>query len=105
LGLTEKIGRDTAKTLSSVLFRDLTPKQFFQYFASINPFYFVAAGVDKQVRGWEHSSDHAPVWVELTKKMKKMRQNCYIFDELCRLEMSYLGYINLRHAFTYHQGT
>jgi len=25
----------------------------------------LAAGVDKAVRGWEHSSDHAPVWIEL----------------------------------------
>jgi exodeoxyribonuclease-3 len=25
----------------------------------------VAAGVDREVRGWEKSSDHAPVWVEL----------------------------------------
>ncbi|MGV3602591.1 MAG: exodeoxyribonuclease III [Dyadobacter fermentans] len=25
----------------------------------------IAAGVDKQVRGWEKSSDHAPVWIEL----------------------------------------
>jgi exodeoxyribonuclease III len=25
----------------------------------------VAAGVDKAVRGWEKSSDHAPVWIEL----------------------------------------
>ncbi|MEO6150038.1 MAG: exodeoxyribonuclease III [Mucilaginibacter sp.] len=25
-----------------------------------------AAGVDKHVRGWEKSSDHAPVWVELS---------------------------------------
>ncbi|RZA02570.1 MAG: exodeoxyribonuclease III, partial [Moraxellaceae bacterium] len=24
-----------------------------------------AAGVDRHVRGWEKSSDHAPVWVEL----------------------------------------
>jgi exodeoxyribonuclease-3 len=23
------------------------------------------AGVDKAVRGWEHASDHAPVWIEL----------------------------------------
>jgi exodeoxyribonuclease III len=23
------------------------------------------AGVDKHVRGWEHTSDHAPVWVEI----------------------------------------
>ncbi|WP_370896444.1 exodeoxyribonuclease III [Chryseobacterium gossypii] len=26
-----------------------------------------AAGVDKHVRGWEKSSDHAPVWIELEK--------------------------------------
>lgn len=25
----------------------------------------VAAGVDRQVRGWEKTSDHAPVWIEL----------------------------------------
>ena len=25
----------------------------------------VAAGVDKEVRGWEKSSDHAPTWIEL----------------------------------------
>lgn len=25
----------------------------------------VTAGVDKQVRGWEKTSDHAPVWIEL----------------------------------------
>ncbi|HUR10106.1 MAG TPA: exodeoxyribonuclease III [Flavitalea sp.] len=25
-----------------------------------------AAGVDKDVRGWEKSSDHAPVWIELS---------------------------------------
>ncbi|HWJ25507.1 MAG TPA: exodeoxyribonuclease III, partial [Flavisolibacter sp.] len=24
-----------------------------------------AAGVDKQVRGWEKTSDHAPVWIEV----------------------------------------
>jgi exodeoxyribonuclease-3 len=28
----------------------------------------VAAGVDKDVRGWEKSSDHAPVWIELKDK-------------------------------------
>ena len=26
-----------------------------------------AAGVDKEVRGWEKSSDHAPVWIQLDK--------------------------------------
>ena len=25
----------------------------------------VAAGVDREVRGWEKTSDHAPVWIEL----------------------------------------
>jgi exodeoxyribonuclease-3 len=28
----------------------------------------VAAGVDKHVRGWEKTSDHAPVWIELKDK-------------------------------------
>jgi len=28
----------------------------------------VAAGVDRDVRGWEKSSDHAPVWIELADK-------------------------------------
>ena len=28
----------------------------------------VAAGVDKDVRGWEKTSDHAPVWIELSGK-------------------------------------
>jgi len=28
----------------------------------------VAAGVNRDVRGWEKSSDHAPVWIELTHK-------------------------------------
>jgi exodeoxyribonuclease-3 len=27
-----------------------------------------AAGVDKEVRGWEKTSDHAPVWIELADK-------------------------------------
>ncbi len=25
-----------------------------------------ASGVDRQVRGWEHTSDHAPTWIELS---------------------------------------
>jgi exodeoxyribonuclease-3 len=25
----------------------------------------VSSGVDKHVRGWDHTSDHAPVWIEL----------------------------------------
>jgi exodeoxyribonuclease-3 len=27
-----------------------------------------AANVDRHVRGWEHASDHAPVWIRLTKR-------------------------------------
>jgi exodeoxyribonuclease-3 len=26
-----------------------------------------AAGVDRDVRGWEHASDHAPAWIELSR--------------------------------------
>jgi exodeoxyribonuclease III len=35
----------------------------------------IAAGVDRDVRGWEKSSDHAPVWIELAddKKDKKIK--------------------------------
>ena len=28
--------------------------------------HLTAAGVDRDVRGWEKSSDHAPVWIELS---------------------------------------
>lgn len=31
----------------------------------------IAAGVDYHVRGWEKSSDHAPVWIELSDDKKK----------------------------------
>ncbi|MEP6583841.1 MAG: exodeoxyribonuclease III [Ginsengibacter sp.] len=31
----------------------------------------VAAGVDHNVRGWEKSSDHAPVWIELSDDSKQ----------------------------------
>ena len=30
----------------------------------------VAAGVDREVRGWEKTSDHAPVWITLGGKKK-----------------------------------
>jgi exodeoxyribonuclease-3 len=35
----------------------------------------IAAGVDRNVRGWEKTSDHAPVWIELAddKKGKKIK--------------------------------
>lgn len=32
-----------------------------------------AAGVDKHVRGWEKSSDHAPVWIELAEEGGKAK--------------------------------
>ncbi|MBB6330335.1 exonuclease III [Chryseobacterium sediminis] len=28
-----------------------------------------SGGVDSHVRGWEKSSDHAPVWIELTDEL------------------------------------
>jgi exodeoxyribonuclease-3 len=31
----------------------------------------VAAGVDREVRGWEKTSDHAPTWITLAEKPKK----------------------------------
>ncbi len=34
----------------------------------------VKAEVDKHVRGWEHTSDHAPVWIELAEKTFKQRR-------------------------------
>ena len=27
--------------------------------------HLIAAGVDRDVRGWEKTSDHAPVWIEI----------------------------------------
>jgi exodeoxyribonuclease-3 len=32
------------------------------------------AGVDRDVRGWEHTSDHAPTWIELSDKPKRGRK-------------------------------
>ena len=31
----------------------------------------VGAGVDREVRGWEKSSDHAPAWIELSNELKR----------------------------------
>jgi exodeoxyribonuclease-3 len=33
-----------------------------------------AAEVDRDVRGWEKTSDHAPVWIELADKPQRRRQ-------------------------------
>ena len=30
-----------------------------------------AAGVDREVRGWERTSDHAPTWLELTDRTNR----------------------------------
>ncbi len=34
----------------------------------------VAAGVDREVRGWEKSSDHGPVWIELSDDKKSNKK-------------------------------
>lgn len=34
----------------------------------------VAADVDRDVRGWEKASDHAPVWIELSDSLKPTRR-------------------------------
>jgi exodeoxyribonuclease-3 len=34
-----------------------------------------SAGVDMEVRGWEKTSDHAPVWIELSDRKKKARSS------------------------------
>jgi exodeoxyribonuclease-3 len=33
----------------------------------------VAAGVDREVRGWEKSSDHAPVWIEVASVTRRAK--------------------------------
>lgn len=34
----------------------------------------VKAEVDKEALGWEHTSDHAPTWIELAEKAVKRRK-------------------------------
>ena len=34
----------------------------------------VAADVDREVRGWEKTSDHAPVWIELSEKKARAKK-------------------------------
>ncbi len=34
-----------------------------------------AAGVDREVRGWEKTSDHAPVWIELADEPRRRNQS------------------------------
>jgi exodeoxyribonuclease-3 len=33
------------------------------------------AGVEREVRGWEKTSDHAPVWIRLAEKRKPKRKS------------------------------
>jgi exodeoxyribonuclease III len=33
----------------------------------------IAAEVDRDVRGWERSSDHAPTWIELTDQPNRLK--------------------------------
>lgn len=40
---------------------------------SVTP-HLVAAGVDRDVRGWEKPSDHAPTWIELAKDARRKRK-------------------------------
>jgi exodeoxyribonuclease-3 len=35
----------------------------------------VAAGVDREVRGWEKASDHAPTWIEIAERKDASRVN------------------------------
>ncbi len=54
-------GRNAGLRLDHVLLSpDLAPR-------------LVAAEVDRAVRGWEHASDHAPVWVELADEVEVSR--------------------------------
>jgi exodeoxyribonuclease-3 len=52
--LRNAYGRDAGLRLDHFLLNDLLKERL------------VKAKVDKEVRGWEHSSDHAPVWIELS---------------------------------------
>ena len=33
----------------------------------------LAAGVDREVRGWDKASDHAPVWIEVGENRRRTR--------------------------------
>lgn len=45
----------------------------------------VSAGVDKHVRGWEKSSDHAPVWIELVETEEQKLEKAQEEDEPARI--------------------
>ena len=52
--LRNAYGRDAGLRLDHFLLNDALSKRS------------IKCGVDKEVRGWEHSSEHAPVWIELS---------------------------------------
>ena len=52
--LRDAYGRDAGLRLDHFLLNDILKDRL------------IAAEVDKEVRGWSHSSDHAPVWIELS---------------------------------------
>lgn len=52
--LRNAYGRDAGLRLDHFLLNDVLAGRL------------ASAGVDKSVRGWEHSSDHGPAWIELT---------------------------------------
>lgn len=41
----------------------------------------IAAGVNREVRGWEKASDHAPVWIELTDADAPTRRRAHSKDD------------------------
>jgi exodeoxyribonuclease-3 len=51
--LRNAYGRDAGLRLDHFLLNDVLIQKL------------VSAHVEKEIRGWEHSSDHAPVWIEL----------------------------------------
>jgi exodeoxyribonuclease-3 len=56
-------GRDAGLRLDHLMLSpDLAPR-------------LAGAGVDREVRGWEKSSDHAPVWIELGAKPTRARKS------------------------------
>ena len=81
-----KLWRDLLKTGWTDAIRELYPnEQFYTFWDYLRNAYgrnaglrldhfllnsalvsrLVSAGVDKDIRGWAHSSDHAPVWIEI----------------------------------------
>ena len=54
-------GRDAGLRIDNLLLNPVLAKRL------------LAAGVDREVRGWEKSSDHAPVWIEVSDDRRRTR--------------------------------